>query len=240
MSRAAAAARLGLGGAPGEEGGLGALDLRHEGADGVHLPLADPLPDASAGGLGALVPLQLEHLAQPGEPGRGQALQVPHPHLLAGVVPGERAQAGEVLADLGGGGLVGREIARLAGDQVAALPRLGVLDGRHRPFELGQDPMGVSHPAFVLDEPQRRAVGDGAVDDQPQEQDREGDDELSFAEPAHPVADHTMSARQTGSVTTTSSPPSGRLRAVMPPPCSSAMRRAMGSPRPVPVSWVEK
>ena len=44
----------------------------------------------------------------------------------------------------------------------------------------------------------------------------------------------------TGNVTTTSSPPSGRFLAVMPPPCSSATRRAIGSPRPVPVSWVEK
>ena len=34
--------------------------------------------------------------------------------------------------------------------------------------------------------------------------------------------------------------PSGRFLAVMSPPCSSAMRRAMGRPRPVPVSWVEK
>ncbi len=34
----------------------------------------------------------------------------------------------------------------------------------------------------------------------------------------------------------TSSPPSGRLRALIWPPCSSAMRFAMGSPRPVPVS----
>ena len=43
-----------------------------------------------------------------------------------------------------------------------------------------------------------------------------------------------------GMVITASRPPSGRLRAAISPPCSSAMRRAIGRPRPVPVSWVEK
>ncbi len=49
-----------------------------------------------------------------------------------------------------------------------------------------------------------------------------------------------LSHQTVGRVMVTSRPPESRLRAVISPPCSSAIRLAMGRPRPVPASWVEK
>ena len=100
------------------------------------------------------------------------------PPLLRGVVRNERAQARERGVEAGERGIVGLEVVRVAGQEIAALPRLGVGAKGEQRVELADDLSAVRNAAPVRGEALGVRRGQEAAGEKPDEQHRKpGDDE---------------------------------------------------------------
>jgi hypothetical protein len=145
--------RAGPGGgvATRQERALRALHLGDLGADPIHDALALVGQQALARRLqhATLVRIRLVHAdpaLQPVEPLGHELLEPQEPHGLLRVVGDELPELGELPGDAGHRLLVGLQIAAVAGEQIAALPVLGVLQRREHLLELRQHLVGVGDP----------------------------------------------------------------------------------------------
>ncbi len=136
---------------PGEQRALELLHAVDLVADQIHQALPLPLEQVLPGererparvGLG---PEAVEPLPQHREPLGHELLEPEHVRGLRRIVHGERPEPREVARDSRRRLLVGLEIDPLAGQEIAALTGLGVLEGGDDLLELALHLVGVRHP----------------------------------------------------------------------------------------------
>jgi hypothetical protein len=108
--------------------------------DAGHVARPAPLPHGRDGRLEAPGLGEPERERELAEPVLDQRAQPGEARLLLAVVRGQPLDLGQAGAGLGRARLVGVQVGAVAGEQVAALPGLGVGDGAEQPLQGELDP----------------------------------------------------------------------------------------------------
>jgi hypothetical protein len=151
-----------------EQVALALVGLHNDRADLVHGDLAGVRHHDLEGSIESLGSAQVDGFLEFGQFGINQRRNARQPPLLVGIVGGQPVQVRERGVARDEGRLIRLEIGIVAGEEVAALPGLGILELGQQAGKLAAHLVGVRHPGVHLDQVGGVTVGNGRNDDQRQ------------------------------------------------------------------------